>query len=73
VSELLILLEGVLAARVHADKSGRLSLRYESAWRESPQGYSLSAALPRSPTIYAQKSVWPYLWNLVGFRSWLRH
>jgi serine/threonine-protein kinase HipA len=65
VSELLILIEGVLAARVHANKSGQLSLSYESRWRESPQGYSLSATLPRSPIIYSHKAVWTYLWNLL--------
>ena len=65
MSELLVLIEGALAARVHADKAGRLSLSYESEWRESPEGYSLSASLPRSPIIYPQKSVSPYLWNLL--------
>ncbi len=65
MSELLILVEGTPAARVHADKAGRLSLSYESEWRESPHGYSLSAAMPRASVVYPQKSVWPYLWNLL--------
>jgi serine/threonine-protein kinase HipA len=65
VSELLILIEGRLAGRVHADKNGRLSLTYEDAWRASPQGYSLSVSMPLADITYPQKSVWPNLWNLL--------
>jgi HipA-like protein len=65
VAELLVLIEGSLAGRILADKSGRLSLNYEKTWRESPQGYSLSVAMPLAEITYPQKSVWPYLWNLL--------
>jgi serine/threonine-protein kinase HipA len=65
VSELLILIEGTLAGRVHTDKSGRLSLSYEEAWRASAQGYSLSASMPLADVTYPHRSVWPYLWNLL--------
>jgi serine/threonine-protein kinase HipA len=65
VSELLILIEGTLAGRIHADKSGRLSLSYEEAWRASAQGYSLSVSMPLADVTYPHKSVWPYLWNLL--------
>jgi serine/threonine-protein kinase HipA len=65
MSELLILIEGELAGRVLVDKSGRLSLSYEKAWRESPQSYSLSVSMPLAEITYSQKSVWPYLWNLL--------
>jgi serine/threonine-protein kinase HipA len=65
VSELLVLIEGELAGRVLADKSGRLSLSYEKAWRESPQSYSLSVSMPLAKITYPQKSAWPYLWNLL--------
>jgi len=65
VSELLILIEGTLAGRVHADKNGRLSLTYEDAWRTSPQGHSLSASMPLADVTYPQKSIWPNLWNLL--------
>ncbi|MHB8814165.1 MAG: type II toxin-antitoxin system HipA family toxin [Steroidobacteraceae bacterium] len=65
MSELLLLIEGELAGRVLADKSGRLSLGYEKPWRESPQSYSLSATMPLADITYPQKSVWPYLWNLL--------
>jgi len=65
VSELLILIEGSLAGRVHADKSGRLSLTYEEAWRTSPHGYPLSVSMPLADITYPHKSVWPDLWNLL--------
>jgi serine/threonine-protein kinase HipA len=65
VSELLVLIEGELAGRVVAEKSGRLSLSYEKAWRDSPQSYSLSVSMPLAAIIYPQKSIWPYLWNLL--------
>jgi len=65
VSELLIVIEGLLAGRVHANKNGRLSLTYEEAWRASPQGYSLSVSMPLTDVTYPQKSVSPYLWNLL--------
>lgn len=65
MSELLILIEGEMAGQIHADKSGRLSLNYESAWRESSQGYSLSVSMPLAEITYPQKAVWPYLWNLL--------
>lgn len=65
MSELLILIEGELAGRVHSDKSGRLSLGYENAWRESPRGYSLSVSMPLAQITYPHKAAWPYLWNLL--------
>lgn len=65
MSELLVLIEGELAGRVVADRSGRLSLSYEKAWRGSPQSHSLSVSMPLADITYAQKSVWPHLWNLL--------
>jgi serine/threonine-protein kinase HipA len=65
VSELLVLIEGELAGRVLADRSGRYSLSYEKSWRESPQSHSLSVRMPLAAITYPQKSVWPHLWNLL--------
>jgi serine/threonine-protein kinase HipA len=65
VSELAILVEGQLAGRVQADKSGLLSLTYERAWREAPQSYSLSVSMPLAEVAYPAKAVLPYLWNLL--------
>jgi serine/threonine-protein kinase HipA len=65
VSELLALIEGQPAARIRADKSGRLSLEYEREWRDSAQGYPLSVNMPLAPIVYPHKTVSPYLWNLL--------
>lgn len=55
MSELLALIEGELVARVRADKSGRLSLVYESAWQDSPHGYSPSAGMPLADITYPHR------------------
>jgi serine/threonine-protein kinase HipA len=65
MSDLLIVIEGNLAGQIRADKSGRLSLNYESNWRDSPQGYALSVSMPLAEITYPHKAVWPYLWNLL--------
>jgi HipA-like protein len=65
VSELLALIEGQLAARIRADKSGRLSLEYENAWRDSAHGYPLSVNMPLAQIVYPHRTVWAYLWNLL--------
>lgn len=65
MSELLIVIEGNLAGQIRADKAGRLALNYESAWRDSPQGYALSISMPLAQITYPHKVVWPYLWNLL--------
>src|SRR5260370_32082071 len=63
VRELLVMIEGSLMGRVRADKAGGLSLDYESSWRESPQGHSLSVSMPLAQIPYLQKPVLSYLWN----------
>lgn len=65
MKELLFLIEGELAGRIRADKSGRLSLEYETAWRESPGGYSLSVSMPLEVAVHSHRAVWSYLWNLL--------
>jgi HipA-like protein len=46
MSELEVLIEGELIARIRINKAGRLSLDYEQSWRDSPSGYSLSVSMP---------------------------
>jgi serine/threonine-protein kinase HipA len=65
MSELLIVIEGNLAGQIRADKAGRLSLNFESAWRDSPHGYALSVSMPLAEITYPHKAVWPNLWNLL--------
>ena len=65
MSELWVVVNDVVAARIHADRGGRLSLRYDDAWRESAEGHSLSLSMPLADITYPQKVVLPYLWNLL--------
>src|SRR5882757_2774752 len=65
MSELLALIEGQAAARIRAEKAGRLSLQYEDAWRDGERGYPLSVNMPLARITYPHKAVWPYLWNLL--------
>ena len=65
MSELAVLIEDDLAARIRMSKAGRLSLDYEPGWRNSPSGYSLSVSMPLAKITYSHKAVWPYLWNLL--------
>jgi serine/threonine-protein kinase HipA len=65
MSDLLIVVEGILIGRVRADTGGRLSLDYETAWRESPLGHSLSVSMPLGSITHPHKQVLPYLWNLL--------
>lgn len=65
MSELLILIEGALVGRINADRAGRLSMKYETRWRESPRGHSLSVSMPLAQLTYPHKVAMPYLWNLL--------
>lgn len=65
MSELLALIEGQLAARIHADRAGRLSLEYDRAWLTAEHSYPLSLNMPLSERTYPHRTVWPYLWNLL--------
>ena len=65
MSELAVLIEDDLVARIRTSKAGRLSLDYEPGWRNSPSGYSLSVSMPLAEITYSHKAVSPYLWNLL--------
>ena len=65
MSELLILIEGQPAGRILADRSGRLSLIYEPAWRKSAQAFAISVSMPLGELEYPHKLIFPYLWNLL--------
>jgi serine/threonine-protein kinase HipA len=69
MTELDIVIEGELIGGIRADKSGRLTLNYDSRWRDSPRGHSLSVSLPLADIIYPHKPVWSYLWNLLPENS----
>jgi serine/threonine-protein kinase HipA len=60
-----MLIEGELAGRIREDRSGRLTLGYEAAWRNSPHGHPLSVNMALRDLTYPHKAVSPYLWNLL--------
>jgi HipA-like protein len=45
MSELEVAIEGDPIGRVRMNKAGRLSFDYESGWRDSRGGYSLSVSI----------------------------
>ena len=65
MSELAVLIEDNLVARIRMNRAGRLSLDYEPGWRNSPSGYSLSVSMPLAEITYSHRAVWPYIWNLL--------
>jgi len=65
MSELEVAIEGDLIGRVRMNKAGRLSFDYESGWRDSSSGYSLSVSMRLADITYSHSAVWPYLWNLL--------
>jgi serine/threonine-protein kinase HipA len=65
MSELEVVIEGDLIGRVRMNKAGRLSFGYESGWRDSRSGYSLSVSMQLADITYSHSAVWPYLWNLL--------
>jgi len=65
MSELEVVIEGDLIGRVRMNKAGRLSFDYESGWRDSRNGYSLSVSMRLADITYSHGAVWPYLWNLL--------
>ena len=65
MSELEVVIEGDLIGHVRMNKAGRLSFDYESGWRDSSSGYSLSVNMRLADTAYSHSAVWPYLWNLL--------
>ena len=65
MSQLDIVIEGELAGKVHANKAGRLTLDYQSRWRNSARGHSLSVSMPLADVSYSHRLIWSYLWNLL--------
>lgn len=65
MSELLAVIEGEVIGRLTADRAGRISFQYENAWLEAASAHSLSVSMPLAKSEYSQRTVLPYLWNLL--------
>ena len=56
MSELEVVIEGDLIGRVRINKAGRLSFEYESGWRDSRSGYSLSVNMRLADITYSHSA-----------------
>lgn len=65
MSELLAVIDGQVIGRLIAERGGRLSFQYERAWLDAPAAYLLSVSMPLASIVYPQRTVLPYLWNLL--------
>lgn len=65
MSELLVVIEAEVIGRLRADRTGRITFAYEPAWLEAENAHSLSVSMPLADLVYPQRTVLPYLWNLL--------
>lgn len=65
MSELLAVIDGEVIGRMTADRAGRLSFAYEGSWLDAPRAHPLSVSIPLANIVYPQRTVLPYLWNLL--------
>lgn len=65
MSELLAVIEGQVIGRLRVDRAGRLSFAYEDVWLTTEAAHPLSVSMPLARIEYPQRTVLPYLWNLL--------
>lgn len=65
MSELLAVVDGKPIGRLTVDRGGRIAFAYENTWLETAEAYPLSVSMPLAKIVYAQRTVAPYLWNLL--------
>lgn len=67
ITELVILVEGVIMGRVHeqTDRGGTLSFQYEPDWIELEDAFPLSVSMPLSEAPYRQRFIKTFLSNLL--------
>ena len=64
-SELIALLGGKEIGRVRRDTRGRLTLTYDSSWRQAPDAYPLSLSMPLTAEKHGPHAVDAFLWGLL--------
>jgi serine/threonine-protein kinase HipA len=65
MSELVTLLDGKEAGRVHNDARGRLTFVYDDQWRNAPEAYPLSLSMPIAAKEHGRSVVEAFLWGLL--------
>jgi serine/threonine-protein kinase HipA len=65
MSELVTLLDGKEAGRVHNDARGRLTFVYDDEWRKTPDAYPLSLSMPIVSKAHGRSVLEAFLWGLL--------
>lgn len=67
ITELIILVEGVVMGRVleQTRQGGTLSFHYDPGWLELKDAFPLSVSMPLSEAPYRQRFIKPFLYNLL--------
>jgi serine/threonine-protein kinase HipA len=67
ITELIILVEGVIMGRVYeqTDRGGTLSFQYDPGWIELADAFPLSVSMPLTATPYRQRFIKTFLANLL--------
>lgn len=63
--ELVVLLGGAEAGRVHSDRNGRLRFEYVDAWRRRDDSPWLSLSMPLGAAVHGHDAIHAYLWGLL--------
>ena len=63
--QLIALLGGRQAGRIHRHKRGRLTFTYDDAWRKSEDAYPLSLSMPLAAAEHSPDVVEAFLWGLL--------
>jgi serine/threonine-protein kinase HipA len=63
--ELVALLDGKEVGRLHNDARGRLTLVYDSDWREARDAYPVSLSMPLAAEEHGPSAVQSFLWGLL--------
>jgi serine/threonine-protein kinase HipA len=63
--ELIAILDGRETGRIARDYRGRLSFRYNEAWRTAADAYPLSISMPLALAEHGNAKIDPYLWGLL--------
>jgi serine/threonine-protein kinase HipA len=65
INRLIVLADRKVMAEILRDNRGRLTFRYDEAWRFAPYSYPLSLSMPLIVSEYEHGKIEPWLWGLL--------
>ncbi len=65
MTRLIAIVEGVALGTIESNKYGALSFAYDPAWLARADAIPLSTSMPLAETVYKQKQISNFLWNLL--------